>query len=124
MRPAITEYKKRLDHIQNKIRVHLGEQPAVLYSAYESDARELPIDNLDDTAVHGSVQFHAEHDPFWGDGKAYVSSIIDSPSWLDVSLLANEMIKTTGDYHHRHLESVHVLCERDGVKIARFGMGS
>ena len=119
-----TEYVKRLDQIRAKIAARLGERPVVIYSAYQSESDDLPIDNLDQIAIHGNVQFHAEHDPCWGEGKPYTSPAVNSPTWLDVSVLADEMIKTTGDYHHQFLESVFVIDERDGVKIARFSMGS
>lgn len=119
-----TEYGRRLDQIHARIAERLGEKPFVAYSAYEFDSDDMPIDNLADVAIPGNVQFHAKHDPYWGEGKPYTSPAVNSPTWLDVSVLADEMIKTTGDYHHQFLESVVVIDERDGLKIARFSMGS
>ncbi len=117
-----TEYGDRLDQVHAKIAARLGEKPVVFYSAYKSDDRDLPIDNLDEIAIEGRVKFRVEHDS--GEGDAYVSPVVDSPTWLDVAVLANEMIKTTGDNHHQFLENVCVLRESGGVKIARFSMGS
>ena len=119
-----TEYGIRLDHIHSRIAARLGEKPVVFYAAYESDEGDLPIDNLDEIAIEGKVKFRAEHDPDSGEGDEYTSPVLDSPTWLDVAVLANQMIKTTGDYHHQFLESVCVLRERDGIKIAGFSMGS
>jgi hypothetical protein len=120
---ARTEYGKRLDGILARVASRLGDKPVVLYSAYRT-RDDLPIDNLDEIAIHGKVQFHAEHDPFWGHGNHYTSAIIDSPTWLDVAVLGNQMIKTTRDFHHQFLEGVRVVNECNGVKHAKFLMGS
>lgn len=122
--PTQTEYGKRLDAIRARIAERLGEKPAVFFSTYKKDADDLPLDNLDEIAIQGRVQFHADRDPFWGNDRPYTSPIVESPTWLDVAVLANEMIKTTGDYHHQFLEGVYVTGEEDGVRLARFSMGS
>ena len=119
-----TEYGKRLDQIHARIAERLGKKPSVFYSAYKSESDDLPIDNLDDIAIDGSVQFHASGDDYWGSGKPYTSRVVDSPTWLDVSVLANEMMNTTGDYHHQFLEAVRVIGEKDGTTLAKFSMGS
>ena len=90
MQAIRTEYGKRIDEIHARIGARLDEKPIVYYSAYRSDAEDLPIDNLDEIAIPGKVQFHAEHDPYWGEGKPYTSPVIDSPTWLDVAVLADQ----------------------------------
>ncbi len=82
------------------------------------------MDNLDEIAVEGSVQFFAEHDPLFGEGTAYTSPIVNSPTWLEVAALAHEMIKTTGDLHHQLLEGVSVVGKTGDLKQMRFVMGS
>lgn len=84
----LEEYGKRLDDIHGRIAKRLGEDPTVFYSAYNSDENGLPLDNLDDIAIEGSVQFHAPQNPFWGNGEPYTSHVVESPTWLDVAVLA------------------------------------
>ena len=81
----------------------------ISYSAYETDDDGIPIDNLDETAVHGTVRFYQRHNPFWdvnGEGADYLSSEVTNPTWLQVAKLANEMINITGDEHHVFLEGI------------------
>ncbi len=120
----VDEYGKRLDDIHGRIAKRLGENSIVFYSAYTTDNNGLPIDNLDDIAIEGRVKFHVTHDPFWGSGNPYSSHVVESPTWLDIAVLANKMIKTTGNSHHHYLENVLIVDEDDGTKIAQFLMGS
>jgi hypothetical protein len=57
-------------------------------------------------------------------GRPYVSPIVTSPTWLEIVVLADAMIKTTGDYHHQFLEGVRVLAACGDVQAAEFLMGS
>jgi hypothetical protein len=118
------EYGDRLDAIHERIAARLGEKPVVFYSAYKTDARELPVDNLNEIPIQGEIQFHAKHDPFWGTGRSYKSAVVDSPTWLEIAVLANDMIKTTGDFHHQFLEGVEVVAACGKVKSVEFMMGS
>ncbi len=38
--------------------------------------------------------------------KGYRSPIMENPTWLEVALLANDMINCTGDNHHVYLEAI------------------
>ncbi len=124
MEEVRSEYGKRLDQIHARVEDRIGEMPLVFYSAYPIESADLPVDNLDDIAVDGRVQFSAEHDPFFGEGRAYRSSVVNSPTWLEVAALANEMIKTTGDLHHQFLEGISMVRETGELKEMRFLMGS
>jgi hypothetical protein len=95
-----------------------------MYSVYECDADGLPVDNLDKIPVEGPCRFVQKHESFWGKGEDYESAEIESPTWLEVCILAHRMILVTGDLHHVFLEGVSVLREEDGVKIVEFEMGS
>lgn len=103
----------------------------VSYSAYGSDEQGRPIDNLDDVAVYGKVEFVAERDTSYG-GEAsqpYRSPVLENPTWLDLCVLANAMMETTGDFHHVFLDGIDEDKERtgqrhDGVRVYRFSMGS
>lgn len=57
-------------------------------------------------------------------GTDYTSPIVENPTWLQVAILANEMIKTTGDTHHIFLESIQLVKEENGIKQMEFWMGS
>ncbi len=88
----------------------------VSYSAYKSDKNDIPIDNLDEIAVHGKVIFECD---------TYQSPVAENPTWLDVCLFAEYMIRETEDYHHVFLEGVHITDRMfDGVPVYGFNMGS
>ena len=108
----------------------------VLYSAYDNYT-----DNLDKVAVEGRVQFFEECDdpnemgfvmgnvPY-DTRKDYRSPIMENPTWLEVALLANDMINCTGDNHHVYLEAIRpsdtkfTLDDKSFVTVYRFSMGS
>ena len=93
----------------------------VFYSAYVNE----PGDNLDKLAVRGKAIFVEGHDPFWGEGSPYFGEVLENPTWLDMCVEAERMIRTTGDVHHQFLEGVHPTGdERDGVPLYAFIMGS
>ncbi len=119
-----SDYGKRIDQLHARIEARLRTKRFVFYSAYPTEGDHLPIDNLDDIAVEGKVQFFTEHNPFWGDGEDYTSPVVDSPTWLDVAVLANDMITTTGDRHHHFLEGVLIVDKTTEVKKCHFVRGS
>lgn len=82
----------------------------VSYSAYDSDDSDVPIDNLDNVAIEGKVVFASKRNEFYGGEKSknYQSEVIENPTWLQVCVYANEMIKTTRDLHHVFLEGVDI----------------
>lgn len=105
-----------------------GQDCYVFYSAYKS-VNDIPQDNLDEIAISGKVKFVEQGDSFFGSGKPYSSKILENPTWLDVCVVANEMILATGDKHHIYLEGVlatekTLFQDNDTVKIVRFSMGS
>jgi hypothetical protein len=120
-------YTLASDKIYDRVEEHCkkeGEKVAVYYSAYEV-VDDVPVDNLDDVPIKGKIKFVQNHDEFWGKGKHYVSEVVESPTWLDICVLADEMIKATGDFHHHFLEGVGVVeKEPDGTQICEFFMGS
>ena len=79
---------------------------------------------LDEVAVKGKVSFYCNGDFDWGDeeedGENYVGPVLTDPTWMDVARCADQMIKTTGDYHHSFLEGISKV--KDGK--ATFLMGS
>ena len=106
----------------------------VEYSNYDYDGGDLDTvrDNLDQVAVEGKVIFWAAADDFFGGPKSrdYVSEVVESPTWLQVCVLANAMIASTRDTHHCYLEGVQESYDHtlgivpQGVKVYGFQMGS
>ena len=76
-------------------------------------------DFLDFVAVEDEVKFVEKTDGFWGEGKDYESPVVKDPTWLQVTLLADEMIRTTGDKHHIFLEAIREV--EPGVYEFRMG---
>ncbi len=115
-------------------RLKNGVANLVVYSAYPV-IDDLPIDNLDDIAVEGTFVVIGTYDEFWDSrtgfignsmnshnkikgGNAYKSDPITNPTWLQLSVLANESIIITNDLHHVFLEGVR---ERRGTLELLFG---
>jgi len=113
-----------------------GQDFHVYYSAYESTPEGIPIDNLDEVPIKGKIKVVEQGSDFFGSGKGYRSKVLDSPTWLELCVVANEMIIATGDLHHIYLEAVMVSTSRDSkqaltlidgkdeIKITRLIMGS
>jgi hypothetical protein len=103
---------------QRKVRVQ--------YSAYESDADDTPIDNLDKIAARGKIVLVKAGDEFWGGPKAkdYRSPVLENPTWLQVCVHANEMMKVTRDLHHCFLEGLYKKRKEGDVTVYEFAMGS
>ena len=78
----------------------------VRYSNFGKDKKGIPINNIEDIAVNGTIKIYQKHDPFWGKGTDYESKPIKNPTWLDIAKLANDMIKITGDKQHIFLEGI------------------
>jgi len=127
----LQETMREMDDRVNRAVRRADREAYVSYSAYGSDEQGRPIDNLDDVAAYGKVEFVAEANTRYG-GKAsqpYRSPVFENPTWLDLCVLADVMIETTGDFHHVFLEGIDEDKERsrqrnDGVKVYRFSMGS
>ena len=128
------------DKIEKAILKSGQKKVHIIYSAYKSDKRETPIDNLDKVAVEGKVILIGQRDEFWGGEKSrnYVSEVLDNPTWLDVAVCANAMIRRVRDEHHVFLEGLTKgnytynlkLKEKiskilkPGIKVYEFCMGS
>jgi len=101
-------WEKAIQAMEAKVHARVGKDCDVRYSAYKSDANDVPIDNLDEVAFKGSGVIIAEHDPFWG-GEAsgdYQSKVLTDPTWLDLCVVTQEQMNHTKDGHHCFLEAV------------------
>lgn len=114
-------YQEAMDKIDGKVEEAIKQDGAnrhyVMYSAYDFDQWETPIDNLDEVPVKGKIRFESE------DGE-WKSGVLESPTWLEITVVANHMIIETGDYHHVYVEDFDVIANEDGIMIARLFMGS
>ena len=97
--------------VENAIRASGRRKVFVYYSAYPTDKDDNPIDNLDKIAIQGKAILLAARDDFYGGkrSKNYRSPVVENPTWLQIAVLANDMIRTVRDSHHCFLENVEKL---------------
>ncbi len=113
-------FDSMLGYFKTRINEKIKGKNMVRYSAYKMDIVGVPINNLDNIAIKGKFKFYQKCDPFFSEkGKDYISKLVTNPTWLEVAILANDMIKITGDKHHVFLEGV-----RKYRNKAKFNMGS
>ena len=80
---------------------------------------------MNEVAIEGKAILVSDYDNFWGEGGNYRSDVVENPTWLDLALLADTAIRTTGDTHHQFFENIREVGEdTDGVSVYRFIMGS
>lgn len=112
-----------------------GKQSRVYFSAVGDDGRD--VRDLNTIAYHGRCRFVHKYEPRWESEHApagrhtYTSPVVDSPTWLQVAMFANDMMEATGDYHHCFLEGITVTTMVDlgaaggeRAVILNFVMGS
>lgn len=102
-----SEFEKRHDAIADRVFDFVTHDLEIIYQAYNDKIE----DNLDEVPIEGKLQI--------SEGQ-YTSEILDSPTWLELSDIANEQVKQTEDYNHRYLKDIRVLEEKNGIKICQF----
>ena len=96
----------------------------VIYSAYSEydEETDTPIDNLDEVPFEGTFVVVADYWDFWdstgGNGEIYISEPVTNPTWLELTLLANEAMHVTGDYHHCFFEGVNLMDDGKALKLS------
>lgn len=111
------EIMKQIDEaVENEIKIY-GEEVSIVYAAYDEDEWGNPVNNLDQIPIENKVKFVSD------DG-SFESSILFTPTWLEIACWANRMINETKDYQNRHLKDVDVFGEEDGILLVHFMMGS
>lgn len=123
------QYQNMMIKIEQAIKASNPKRKVrVCYSAYKSDENDNAIDNLNEIAVHGKIRLVEMAEKFWGGKKSkdYKSEILENPTWLDITVCANEMIRTTRDTHHCFLEGIRKAISQNekDVVIYNFSMGS
>jgi len=96
-------YDKIQDTVEKAIK-ESGQNVLIRYSAYE-DVNDIPINSLNEIPVKGKVIFHDEEEQF-------KSKVYDSPTWLEVAVIANEMVSITNNYR-TFLETLEVYSDGD-----------
>jgi hypothetical protein len=99
----------------------------VYYSAYKSDGGDVPIDNLDEVPITGKVKIvDGPHEHCWGrkPGSVFESEVMESPTWLELAVQMDFMIREVKDFHHVFLEGVKVVRKEGDVSVCRFITGS
>lgn len=125
MKTKINEEKWGIgyDAILAKVASAIKDQEVrVRYSAYENDADGIPVDNLDEVAIPGRVAVLDDQHYSTGE-QIYISPIVENPTWLDLTILANKMLNRTMD-GHVFLEAFYIIGKHDKTSIIEFGMGS
>jgi hypothetical protein len=119
-------YVRAAGAIDRRVRERVGESCVVNHSAFEMDADDLPIDNLDAVAFRGKIRLVAYRDEFFGGASSrdWESPVLEDPTWLDLCVQANAMILATNDRHHRFLEGIDVIGRDGEVTVAELSMGS
>lgn len=120
----LSEWGKRTDAMVLEVCRNIKNECLVEYSAFTEDKNRFPINNLNKIAIKGRVIVIQKYDLFWGKGKNYSSDKHTNPTWLDLSIIANEIIHITGDKHHIFLEGFEVTKKEKGIKYIELYMGS
>jgi len=89
----------RYDQMAAEVCSQVKNECLVRYSAYDVDKLELPINNLKETALKGKVIVFQKRGLFWTRGKGFTSNVMENPTWLDLTLVANDIIHLSGDNH-------------------------
>lgn len=93
-----------------------GQEILLKYSAYEWDENDLPINNLKEVPIKGKVVFLSEEEDF-------KSEIYESPTWLEIAVIANKMCLETECRFNVFLEELQVYENMEKVSEATIIMG-
>lgn len=89
----------------------------VFYSAWIDSEDEVPVNNLHEIAFKGTYTVVADYNSFWGEGEIYISEPVTDPTWLQLAVLANEAIHTTGDFHHIFFEGADLVDKNKAIML-------
>lgn len=123
----INEYHRRTNRMQELVeeacREFGDEDIPVIYSAWMSYAdkeHNLPISNLFDVAFLGEYTVRSCPYAWLGEGGVeFTYGPVVNPTWLDLAVLANASIITTGDRHHCFFEGANL--NENGDIVLGFG---
>ena len=115
------EYEQATSVIRDAVAKAVGpdKQCLAVYEAYKcNDDYSVIYNNLDCKAIKGKCQFVRTYDItecYWNTvyhedeakGTFYLSEWVTEPTWLDVMVLFNDSMLTTGNERHYFLEGVY-----------------
>lgn len=96
------------------------EAPRVVYDAFPLGSDGLPVDNLDRRAFEGRCRVEAQLEERGG----YHSHVLENPSWLELSVVADQLLKATGEREQVFLEGLTALRVDDDVTVLELTFGS
>lgn len=116
--------------IQQKIigavRASGSKKAIVVYKAYSEDSEKVPIDNLHEVAVKGKCRFANSRSVYLGKTteQNYLSKVVIDPTWLQVAIMANEMLEKTKQTNRVCLEGIILVVKKYGINRLVFSMSS
>jgi hypothetical protein len=72
----------------------------------DDEDSELPIDNLAIVALPQRIILIYNPGTYFGNGRRYVSPVLNDPCWIDLAVCANAAVHVTGDTTHRYFEDI------------------
>ncbi|KAE9543686.1 hypothetical protein AGLY_002082 [Aphis glycines] len=80
--------------------------------------------NLHKIPIVGNIFIIDQGNDQFGNGNPYISKLLNSPTWLELCKIANDLIITTGDYTHHYLDDIKIVEDLGIIKMCEFSMGS
>lgn len=91
------------------------------YEYYENS--KIMKYNLHQIPIKGNIIIVDQGHNISGNGKPYASKILESPTWLEICKIANDLIITTGTFFYKHLHDICVVQDLGNIKICCLSMG-
>lgn len=114
-----TEYGNVIENIRIDLESRIVNNIHVRYASYILDEKGIPVNNLHQLAIRGKVAVIVNLD-----GYIETLSFIEDPTYLDLSVLANEQIIWSGDYHHCFFEGFKIIGFCNDIILIQLLMGS
>jgi hypothetical protein len=80
--------------------------------------------NLHKIPIDGNIFIIDQGNDQFGNGNPYISKLLNSPTWLELCKIANDLIITTGDYTHHYLDNIKIVEDLGNIKMCKLSMGS
>ncbi|CAI6375754.1 unnamed protein product [Macrosiphum euphorbiae] len=131
METTIKDFNKLQENeMQNEIEKSLlNNEIIVKFCKYEyyntNNKKNIKIMkyNLNTIPIKGNILIIDHGHNISGNGKPYASKILESPTWLEICKIANDLINTTGTYFFKYLHDICVVQDLGNIKICCLGMG-
>ncbi|KAL4127326.1 hypothetical protein QTP88_011501 [Uroleucon formosanum] len=114
----LTIFKNEINYTKDKLN---WAQVRVMYSNKKQNIKIMKY-NLNKIPIEGNILI-IDHGHISGNGKPYASKILESPTWLEICKIANDLIITTGTYFFKYLNDICVVHDLENIKICCLGMG-